>query len=650
MNNLKYLKLLAKEFPTIEQAANKIISLTSLSVLPKGTEYFLSDLHGQYDSFNRIIKSASGNTRIKIDLEFKDKLSESRKNQLANLIYDPKTIINITKENDEFTEKWIRDTIFYLIRIAKRVASKYSRQKVRNQTPFYYRDLIDEMLNIQYESLNKKEYFNQLLDSIIKIEVSEDFIINLCELIQDLNIDWLHIVGDIFDRGKRPDIIMDTLIAKKDVDIQYGNHDVTWMGAYLGSYVNACNVVRNAISYNNFQSLEDGYGINLRLLSTLADESYYDDPCERFKVRILDDNKHSETDLLHAARMHKAISIIQFKLENQLFKRNPEFEQLDRLYLERIDFKNGIYKDANGKSHALLDIKFPTINPDNPLELTPSEQEVIECISKSFRTSHRLKEHMDFLFSYGSVYKIANSNLLFHGCIPMNKDGSFEEFTYQSNSYSGKSLLDFFEGIINSAKNMNDNDPDRQTALDFFWYMWCGPKSPMFGKSKISTFENFFITDKDVRKEVSNPYFSLSKIEKYADKIFEEFNMNPETSHIINGHVPVKSINGEKPVSANGKTYVIDGGISEAYQKKTGIAGYTLTFNSHHLAIAKHKNFQVMESVHGAYTPEVTITEEFPKRMLIKDTDEGEEILELIEDLESLIEAYRSGTIQQNSN
>ena len=650
MNNLKYLKLLAKEFPTIEQAANKIISLTSLSVLPKGTEYFLSDLHGQYDSFNRIIKSASGNSRIKIDLEFKDKLSESRKNQLANLIYDPKTIINITKENDEFTEKWIRDTIFYLIRIAKRVASKYSRQKVRNQTPFYYRDLIDEMLNIQYESLNKKEYFNQLLDSIIKIEVSEDFIINLCELIQDLNIDWLHIVGDIFDRGKRPDIIMDTLIAKKDVDIQYGNHDVTWMGAYLGSYVNACNVVRNAISYNNFQSLEDGYGINLRLLSTLADESYYDDPCERFKVRILDDNKHSETDLLHAARMHKAISIIQFKLENQLFKRNPEFEQLDRLYLERIDFKNGIYKDANGKSHALLDIKFPTINPDNPLELTPSEQEVIECISKSFRTSHRLKEHMDFLFSYGSVYKIANSNLLFHGCIPMNKDGSFEEFTYQSNSYSGKSLLDFFEGIINSAKNMNDNDPDRQTALDFFWYMWCGPKSPMFGKSKISTFENFFITDKDVRKEVSNPYFSLSKIEKYADKIFEEFNMNPETSHIINGHVPVKSINGEKPVSANGKTYVIDGGISEAYQKKTGIAGYTLTFNSHHLAIAKHKNFQVMESVHGAYTPEVTITEEFPKRMLIKDTDEGEEILELIEDLESLIEAYRSGTIQQNSN
>ena len=650
MNNLKYLKLLAKEFPTIEQAANKIISLTSLSVLPKGTEYFLSDLHGQYDSFNRIIKSASGNTRIKIDLEFKDKLSESRKNQLANLIYDPKTIINITKENDEYTETWIRDTIFYLIRIAKRVASKYSRQKVRNQTPFYYRDLIDEMLNIQYESLNKKEYFNQLLDSIIKIEVSEDFIITLCELIQDLNIDWLHIVGDIFDRGKRPDIIMDTLIAKKDVDIQYGNHDVTWIGAYLGSYVNACNVVRNAISYNNFQSLEDGYGINLRLLSTLADESYYNDPCERFKVRILDDNKHSETDLLHAARMHKAISIIQFKLENQLFKRNPEFEQLDRLYLERIDFKNGIYKDENGKPHALLDIKFPTIDPENPLELTPSEQEVIECISKSFRTSHRLKEHMDFLFSYGSVYKIANSNLLFHGCIPMNKDGSFEEFTYQFNTYSGKSLLDFFEGIINSAKNMDDNDPDRQTALDFFWYMWCGPKSPMFGKSKISTFENFFITDKDVRKEVSNPYFNLSKMEKYADKIFEEFNMNPETSHIINGHVPVKSINGEKPVSANGKTYVIDGGISEAYQKKTGIAGYTLTFNSHHLAIAKHKNFKVMESVHGAYTPEVTITEEFPKRMLIKDTDEGEEILELIEDLESLIEAYRSGTIQQNSN
>ena len=297
-----------------------------------------------------------------------------------------------------------------------------------------------------------------------------------------------------------------------------------------------------------------------------------------------------------------------------------------------------------------MDIKFPTIDPENPLELTPSEQEVIECISKSFRTSHRLKEHMDFLFSYGSVYKIANSNLLFHGCIPMNKDGSFEEFTYQSNTYSGKSLMDFFEGIINSAKNMDDNDPDRQTALDFFWYMWCGPKSPMFGKSKISTFENFFITDKDVRKEVSNPYFSLSKIEKYADKIFEEFNMNPETSHIINGHVPVKSINGEKPVSANGKTYVIDGGISEAYQKKTGIAGYTLTFNSHHLAIAKHKNFKVMESVHGAYTPEVTITEEFPKRMLIKDTDEGEEILELIEDLESLIEVYRSGTIQQNSN
>ncbi|WP_297811251.1 fructose-1,6-bisphosphatase [uncultured Finegoldia sp.] len=650
MNNIKYLKLLSKEFPTIEQAANKIISLTSLSVLPKGTEYFLSDLHGQYDSFNRIIKSASGNTRIKIDLEFKNTLSESKKNQLANLIYDPHTIINITKENHEYTETWIRNTIFYLIKIAKRVASKYSRQKVREKTPLFYRDLIDEMLNIQYESLNKKEYFDQLLDSIIKIEVSENFIVTLCELIQDLNIGWLHIVGDIFDRGKRPDIIMDTLIAKKDVDIQYGNHDVTWIGAYLGSEVNCCNVVRNAISYNNFQSLEDGYGINLRLLSSLADDVYFDDPCERFKVRILDDDKHKESDLLHAARMHKAISIIQFKLENQLFKRNPEFDQLDRVCLERVDFRNGIYKDFNGKSHALLDIKFPTIDPDNPLELTEREKEVVNCISKSFTTSSRLKEHMDFLFAYGSVYKIANSNLLFHGCIPMKEDGSFEEFTYQSNSYSGKSLLDFFEGIINSAKNMDDNDPDRKTALDFFWYMWCGPKSPMFGKSKISTFENFFITDKDVRKEVRNPYFSLSKIEKYADRIFEEFNLNPDTSHIINGHVPVKSINGENPIAANGKTYVIDGGISEAYQKKTGIAGYTLTFNSHHLALAKHKNFKVMESVHGAYTPEVKITEEFPKRMLIKDTDEGKAILELITDLEDLIDAYRSGTIQQNSN
>ncbi len=647
MKNLKYLKLLSKDFPTIEEASSKIVSLTSLSVLPKGTEYFLSDLHGQYDSFNRIIKSASGNTRQKISLEFGSKLSESRQNQLANLIYDPKTILNITKENDEFTEKWIKDTIFYLIRIAKRVASKYPRQKVREKTPESYRDLIDEMLNVQYESLNKKEYFNTLIDTIIKIEASENFIIILCELIQDLNVDWLHIIGDIFDRGKRPDIIMDTLIAKKDVDIQFGNHDMTWIGAYLGSEVNVCNVVRNAISYNNFQSLEEGYGINLRLLSSLADIEYSDDPCERFKVRVLDDDKHNKSDLLHSARMHKAISIIQFKLENQLFKRNPEFDQLDRLYLERIDFKNGIYKDANGKAHALLDINFPTIDPDNPLELTQNEREVVDCLTKSFRTSHKLKEHMDFLLSYGSVYKIVNGNLLFHGCIPMNRDGSFEEFVYQSNVYKGRSLFDFFEGIINSSKNMDEDTPDRQTILDFFWYMWCGPKSPMFGKSKISTFENFFIADKDIRKEISNPYFSLSKIEKYANQIFEEFNMDPDTSHIINGHVPVKSINGENPVAANGKTYVIDGGISVAYQKKTGIAGYTLTFNSHHLALAKHKNFEVMESVHGAYTPEVKITEEFPERMLIKDTDKGKEILELIGDLESLIEAYRSGLIQQ---
>ncbi len=652
MDNFKYLKLLSKEYNTREKVISEIVKLKAISVLPKGTEYFLSDLHGEYTSFTRILRSASGNTRQKISLEFDGELTEQEMNELSNLIYEPSNFITLMIKSKSFTNEWVRQTIFNLLRLLKRVTSKYSRAKIRSKMPTDFRDLIDEMLHIDYVELNKKDYFDTLIDTIVQIDASQEFIKVLCHIIQDVSVYCLHIVGDIYDRGPRPDIIMDVLMEHPNIDIQWGNHDITWMGAALGNRVLVANVVRIALGYNNFDSLEDSYGINLRPLYSFATEVYKDDPCERFMPKIVDETKCYSINKYATAKMHKAISIIQFKLASQTIKRNPDYDMGHRTTLENIDYDRNVFLAEDGKEYPLLDTNFPTIDKNDPLKLTEEEFEVLDSLNNSFKHSEKMQAHLKFLLDKGSVYKITNSNLLFHGCIPMHEDGTFKKFKFDGRIYSGRALLDFFDEKAREPSYLQRsmNSKERQKALDLYWYMWCGPNSPLFGKHKMSTFENFFIgRDLPICKEISDPYFRLSKKEQYVDQIFEEFGLNPDTSHIINGHIPVKHKNGQKPISANGKMYVIDGGISKAYQPKTGIAGYTLMFNSHYLALAEHSNYEVMESVHGAYTPKLHITERFPKRLLVGDMDEGKEIEERIKDLRDLFKAYKQGTIKEGS-
>lgn len=651
MDYEKYLKQLSKEYPTVEDTISEIVRLKALSVLPKETEYFFSDLHGEYTSFTRILKSSSGNLRQKISQRFKYQMAEEEMNELANLIYEPENFITLKIKSSKFTNDWIRATIVRLLDLLKMVTSKYSRTKVRGKMPAVYKDLIDEMLHIDYVELNKQEYFDTIVDTIIEIHASKEIIITLCHIIQDTSVDTLHIVGDIYDRGPRPDIIMDVLMEHKNVDIQWGNHDIIWMGAALGSRPLVACVVRIALGYNNFDSLEDGYGINLRPLYSFAMETYREDPCEVFMPKIVDENKFYSVNKYATAKMHKAISIIQFKLEGQAIDRNPEFAMEGRKCFNFVDFEKGIYKAEDGKEYPMLDKNFPTVDPKNPYELTEGEMEVIEALNTSFRHSFKMQEHLKFLLDKGSVYKVTNKNLLYHGCVPMNEDGSFRVLKYDNEYYTGRSLMDFFDKKAREASYIPRSyySKEREKVLDLYWYMWCGPISPLFGKHKMSTFENFFIGRKlPISKEISDPYFTLSKEEDHVDRILREFDLDPECGHIINGHIPVKYKDGQKPISANGKMYVIDGGISKAYQPTTGIAGYTLIYNSHYLALAEHSNYEVMQSVHGAYTPKLYITERFPQRLLVKDTDKGPIMEEKINDLTNLLDAYKQGTIKEN--
>ncbi len=651
MDYKKYLNQLSKEYPTVEDTISEIVKLKALSVLPKETEYFLSDLHGEYAAFTRILKSASGNTRQKISQKFKYQMSEDEMNELANLIYEPENFLTLKIKSGKFTNDWIRATIFRLLDLLKMVTSKYARSKVRRKMPRVYKELIDEMLNIDYVELNKQEYFDTIVDTIINIHASREIITTLCHIIQDISVDTLHIVGDIFDRGPRPDIIMDVLMEHQNVDIQWGNHDIIWMGAALGCRALVCNVVRIALGYNNFDSLEDGYGINLRPLYSYAIDVYKDDPCEQFMPKVVDENKYYSINKYATAKMHKAISIIQFKLEGQIIDRNPEFNMERRKCLSYVDFEKGTFRAEDDKDYPMKDTNLPTVDPKDPFKLTQRETEVLEALNTSFRHSFRMQEHLKFLLDKGSVYKVTNRNLLYHGCVPMNEDGSFRILKYDNEYYGGKSLMDFFDKKAREASYIPRSyySKDREKVLDLYWYMWCGPISPLFGKHKMSTFENFFIGRKlPISKEISDPYFTLSKQEEHVDRIIEEFGLDPSCGHIINGHIPVKYKDGQKPISANGKMYVIDGGISKAYQPTTGIAGYTLMYNSHYLALAEHSNYEVMQSVHGAYTPKLYITERFPQRLLVKDTDDGPEIEEKIKDLSNLLDAYKQGIVKEN--
>lgn len=642
MRDLAYLKLMAREYPTIKSASSEIINLMAICGLPKGTEYFFSDLHGEYEAFIHLLRSSSGIIREKIKETFGHIISKEDEMQLANLIYYPDRMISQLKHEKCYTEDWQRTAIFRLVQICKEVSSKYTRSKVRKKMPPAFAYIIDELIHVDYNDDNKKVYYNEIIRSIIDIEMAESFITALCRLIQNLTIDNLHIIGDIFDRGPRADIIMEELMQFHDVDIQWGNHDVSWIGASTGNLACICNVLRIAISYNGFDVLEDGYGINIRPLSMFAAHVYRDDACDRFMPHILDQNIYDAVDPGLAAKMHKAIAVIQFKVEGQIIKRHPEYDMDERILLTAIDHAKGTVT-ISGKEYPMLDMNFPTIDPADPLKLTKEEEELLHTLRLSFRHSSLLHKHIKFLYSNGSMYKCCNSNLLYHGCIPMKEDGEFDDMKLQGKSYRGRALLDFIDKQVQNAYFLPEGAPEKENSRDFMWYLWCGAKSPVYGKDKMTTFEHYFVEDKAAAKETMNPYYKLSLKEEYCDKILEEFGLPSHGSHIINGHVPVKIKDGETPVKAGGKLFIIDGGLSKAYQSKTGIAGYTLIFNSRHLALAEHKPFDP----NNESTPRVSIVEKMQNRIMVADTDVGKELSRRIEDLKELVAAYREGVLKE---
>ena len=643
MRDLDYLKLLSKEFPTIKAASSEIINLKAICGLPKGTEYFFSDLHGEYDAFIHLLRSASGVIREKINETFDLLISEEEELALANLIYYPKKGVQQAKKDGRFNEDWQKITIYRLVRICKQCASKYTRSKVRKKMPKEFAYIIDELLHVDYNDDNKKVYYEEIIHSIIDGGIGDEFIIMLCDLVQNLAIDNLHIIGDIYDRGPRPDIIMEELMRSHDVDIQWGNHDISWMGAACGNLACISNVLRIAIRYNCFDLLEDGYGINLRPLSVFAERVYGNDPCEIFMPKSLDENIYDSVDPVLAAKMHKAISIIQFKVEGQIIKRRPEFDMNDRLQITCIDFAKGTVA-IGGKEYPMKDMLLPTVDPKDPLKLTKEEEELMRTLQMSFKHSTDLQRHIKFVYSHGGMYKCCNSNVLYHGCIPMKENGEFDELKINGIIYSGKRLLKYIEDIVKMAYFLPDGDPMKEWCMDFVWYLWCGPKSPVFGKDKMATFESYFVADKATHKEHMNPYYKLSQKEEICDKILKEFGLPVTGSHIINGHVTVKLKDGESPIKGNGKLYVIDGGLSKAYQPKTGIAGYTLIFNSHYLALAEHKPFDPNQES----TPKVEIVERMQKRVMVADTDIGKRLKAQIEDLYELVAAYRGGVLKEN--
>lgn len=644
MRDLDYLKLLSRQFPTAEAAGAEIINLRAICGLPKGTEYFFSDLHGESEAFIYLMRSSSGIVRDKIDETFGNLLPERDQLALANLIYYPREILSDPEHKKLDTPEWQKITMNRLISICRVVSSKYTRSKVRKKMPKDYAYAIDELLHLDRNDVNKRVYHNEILNAIIDIDMGDNFIIALCELIQNLTIDSLHIIGDVFDRGPHADRIMEELMNFHDVDIEWGNHDAEWMGAACGNPACIASVLRIATSYNSFDVLEDGYGINLRPLSMYAEEVYGNDPCECFKPHIFDHNVSDSVNPELAAKMCKAISIIQLKEEGKLIHRHPEYALEKRCLLDQVNYEQGTVL-IDGKTYELKDKNFPSIDPKHPYELTEREQSLMNTLIYSFTHSQLLQKHIRFFFTHGSMYKVVNNNLLFHGCIPMDEDGNFRKLKTSSGMVSGKKLMDYFYEKAIEAYFLNDNvDPEGKLyATDVFWYMWCGPMSPLFGKDKITTFEHSFIEDPETHKEKFDPYYSLSKDEAYADKIMEEFDVDPESGHIINGHVPVKTIKGEKPVRANGKVFVIDGGISKAYHSRTGIAGYTLIYNSRHLALAEHKDFHKGEE----NTPEIQIVEQMKHRVLVGETDTGRELKQQISDLLELLQAYRNGDIRE---
>lgn len=646
-SNLKYLRLLANQYPTISKASTEIINLEAILNLPKGTEHFLSDIHGEDEAFIHVLKNGSGVIRRKIDELFTNTMREAEKKTLATLVYYPKSKMDLIKRKDQNIEDFYRISIYRLVELCKYCSSKYTRSKVRKLLPKDYAYVIEELLHEHRKSEHKEEYYESLVESIISLGQAESFIVSICMAIQRLVVDRLHIVGDIYDRGPRPDIIIDRLMDHHCVDIQWGNHDILWMGAAAGEKTCIANAIRISSRYANLDIIEDVYGINLLPLATFAMNTYSEDPCEKFLPKISEEELGIK-EIHMIAKMHKAISIIQFKIEGDIISRHPEYEMNHRLLLDKIDYKKGIIR-IKGKEYELNDKNFPTIDPKNPYKLSDEEAKVVKKLVRSFRMSDRLQRHVNFLFAKGSIYLKYNGNLLIHGGIPLNKDGSFMEMKIQGKTLSGKSLLDAMERLVREGYYETDEDK-KVYGRDLFWYLWTGKCSSLFGKDDMTTFERYFIDDKATHKENKNPYFNLREDMTILKNIFDEFDMDFNEDHIINGHVPVKFKKGESPVKAQGKVFVIDGGFSKAYQSKTGMAGYTLIYNSRTLQLIAHEPFSSKEDAvenERDIISSTVLVEHKAKRRMIRDTNDGKALNDKVEDLKKLLEAYRSGEIKE---
>lgn len=550
----RHLKILSKQYTNIEQVAEEIINLQAILNLPKGTELFLSDIHGEYGSFSHILNNGSGIIRNKIEDIFNNQITERERRQLATLIYYPEEKLALIKKEVDNIKEWYSINLYRLIEVAREVSSKYTRSKVRKAMPKGFDYIIDELLHLQGCGPDKETYYKQIISSIIELDRADEFIVAISNLIKRMAIDHLHVIGDIFDRGPNAKLVMDTLMNFHSLDIELGNHDILWMGAACGNKACIANVIRICSRYDNIDTLEDGYGINIRPLATFALETYKDDNCEKFVPKVFDYNKYIRSDEISIAKIHKAISIIQFKLEGQIIKEHPEYKMDGRLLLDKIDYEKGTIQIDN-KIYNLNDTNFPTVDYKNPYKLTKEEEEIINRLQESFRNSETLNKHISFLYSKASMYKCFNSNLLFHGCVPMEADGEFSKIEVLGESISGKKYFDCIEKIANEAYFGKENNKD---AVDFMWYLWCGPKSPLFGKAKAATFERYFVEEKETHKEEKNPYFTLIENEEICDKVLKEFGLETKKSHIINGHVPVKEKDGESPIKANGKLLVID--------------------------------------------------------------------------------------------
>lgn len=649
--DMRYLQLLSQSFPTVAEASTEIINLQAILNLPKGTEHFLADIHGEYEAFIHVLKNASGNIKRKVNELFGNTLRETEKRELCTLIYYPEQKLELVKHNETDIDDWYHITLHQLVAVCRDVSSKYTRSKVRKSLPADFSYIIQELLHEHTEDHDKTAYVNVIVDTIISTGRADDFIIAIANVIQRLAIDSLHILGDIYDRGPGAHIIMDTMRKYHSWDMQWGNHDILWMGAAAGNDACICNVIRLSLRYGNLSTLEEGYGINLVPLATFAMETYKNDPCMEFIPKTSGGaSQLDEKTLRLTAQMHKAIAVIQFKVESQIIAKHPEWKMNDRCLFEHVDYQNGTI-DFQGKTYKMSSCSFPTINPAAPSELSPEEEILISKLHHSFSVCEKLHKHIRVMLQHGCMYGIYNNNLLFHASCPLNEDGSLKEVEiFPGKKYSGRALMHHTGMQIRTAFQQDSAPEERDYAIDYFLYLWCGPDSPLFDKSKMATFERYFIADKETHVEEKGYYFKLRDDEEVIDHILDAFGVVGSNRHIINGHVPVRTLKGENPIKANGKLMVIDGGFSKAYHNETGIAGYTLVYHSRGFQLVQHEPFTSAEDAikRGTDIKSTTqIVEMSNRRMLVADTDIGVELRKQIDDLEELLYAYRHGYIKE---